>query len=145
MTIEANIVDVLPHCVYQGTIYEQRVVLQAASVELGCFDPDMHASESMIGERCEIDIYPALPTAVEWAVEPDIGIKPNPDKPQDYADHQFCGHVVSVSSGWPKSVELDVGVGTVTPRFSEKPPEHIEYHDIVTAFETGDVIRVTAS
>ncbi|MFC4249504.1 hypothetical protein ACFOZ7_21655 [Natribaculum luteum] len=110
MAIEANIVDIPPHCEYQGTIYEQRVVLQAASVELGCFDPDMHASESIIGERCEIDFYPALPTAVERAVETDVGIKPNPDEPQDYTDHQFSGHVVSVSSGWPKSVELDVDV-----------------------------------
>lgn len=144
MTIEANIVDVLPHCVYQGTIYEQRVVLQAASVEFGCFDPDMHASESMISERCEIDLYPAVPTAVERAVETDVGIKPNPDEPQDYSDHQFCGRVVSVADGWPKSVKLDVSVGTVTPRFSKETPEHIEYRDIVTALEVGDIVRVTA-
>ncbi|WP_049923135.1 hypothetical protein [Halopiger djelfimassiliensis] len=95
MAIAGRIVEVSPHCVYQGTVYENRVVVETDESRFGCFDPDMNALESMIGEHRDMDIYPALPTSVEPANEDEIGTEPNERNPDDYTDHTFCGRVVS--------------------------------------------------
>ena len=145
MTISGRIVEVSPHCVYQGTVYEYRVVIETGNTRFGCFDPDMQVSESIIGKRRNIEIYPALPTNVEAATEDNIGVKPNERNPDGYTDHSFCGRVTSKEDGWPKSIELDIGTGTVAPKFSQDTPEHIGYQEIVSDIDIGDIVRVTAS
>lgn len=145
MTINGYIVEVNPHCVYQGNVYEYRIVVETSTARFGCFDPDMHASESMIGESRNLEIYPALPTSVEPATEDDIGIEPNECEPDDYTDHAFCGRITSKTNSWPKTVELDIGIGTVAPKFSRDTPAHIAYQELVDDSDIGDIMRVTAS
>lgn len=145
MSFEATIIEVSPHCTYQGAVYEYRVVLGVDNIEFGCFDPDMHTAESMVGERRRFDLYASTPTEVRLAGTDDIGIYPNEKDPHDYTNHSICGRVISKSDGWPKKVELDVGTGTITPSFSGNRSKPIEYREMIESVERGDCLYVTVS
>lgn len=145
MTITAKITDIQPDTSYQGTTYENRVIITFQDTTFGVFDPDMHANQSMIGKLFELDILPFLPYEVDLSPNQTPGIIPNKENPKEYSDHKFCGEIIDKMKEWPKWLTLNLGSGVVRIKFYENPPDHIQYKDTIEEVNVGEMICVTVS
>lgn len=145
MTVNAHIVAVEPHTVYEDTVYEQRVVLDVDGCVFGVFDNDLLVDPDAVGEYRTVNIRPFLPTdvSVDGVLKP--GVYPNEHEPRGYDGHRFCGEVVDCSSGWPREVTLDIGAGTVSVKFYEDTPDHIQYQGLIEELENESLICVITS
>lgn len=113
MSIHAIVQDVVDETVYDGNVYEYRVVFESEGFEFGLLDPDMVASPEDVGHEYELEIAPFIVSRVEIAAEEGAGILPNPGDPRGWNHHTFIGDVMAVSTGSPPAVEINVGGGTV--------------------------------
>lgn len=137
MTVTAEIVDVRPLTVYQGTVYEHLVIVRVRGEQFGLFDPDKHASDSMIGNTYEIEILPFLPSEVKSASEEELGVVPSENDPDNFQYHSYYDTIEGINSGWPREVTIGIGSGTVSVTFHEKN------RDLIDPFTTGDLVKVT--
>lgn len=145
MSIMATILKVVPDTEYQGTVYEQRVVVKKDDTVFGIFDPDKHADADLESEAHELRIQPFIPTEAWIESGQDGGIRPDPDQPRGYANHTICGTVEEVSDTWPKRIELTLNHGSVDIAFKRETPDHIDYMEVVDAVTAGDFLCVTVS
>lgn len=145
MPITAEITDIQPDTRYQGTTYENRVIVTFQDTTFGVFDPDMHACQSMIGRMFELDILPFIPFEVNLSPEHVPGVIANQENRRGYTDHTFCGEIIDITQDWPKWLTLNIGTGTVRIEFYETPPDHIQYKEKIEDVDVGEMICVTVS
>lgn len=139
MSLKATILDTKPETVYQNTVYEQVVVIKLTnSKQLGAFDDDMVISHDSVGDDMKINVS-LLPSSKEIEVidHTEKRIKPNPDVPLHYKNHEYYGQVQRLEDETAETyrAELDIGVGTVL-LFPFK-----EYNEDLTE---GEYIRIEA-
>lgn len=117
MGLHSILLELHPETVYEGTVYEQRAVLESPEgVAFGVFDPDLILEEALVGEEVVLEVSLLVArggVATVSGAEP--GIVPNPDDPTGWAHHRFVGRVVDVVARdeYFYQVSLDVGCGAV--------------------------------
>jgi hypothetical protein len=110
--IESKIIDIVPDVEYEGTVYEQRMVVELPDcVRIGLFDYDLHAKREMIGDKKALSILGYIPNDASVEIDLEIGIEASTSKPLDWKNHTFRGYIERVNEG--EAVVLDVGYGTV--------------------------------
>lgn len=117
MSLHVTLQELHPESIYQGTVYEQRAVLESPDgVVFGGFDPDLVLDEALVGE--EVVMAVSL-LATRGGVRPSTGeipkIMPNSDDPTGWANHTFIGRVAEVVDydEYFYQIWLDVGCGKI--------------------------------
>lgn len=138
MPIEVHVVDTVPTTEYQGTVYDQRVVVELPdSTEMGLFDPNMEVTEDMVCQHRLINLS-LLISGEDIAVVGDenLGVRPQSDSSISWNNHVYTTRVEGISfEGATAEVNLDVGIGDLTLNIRS---------DLAGNMSSGDTIRIEA-
>lgn len=140
MKTKAELVDVRPDVVYQGTIYQYITVLSKGDTIFGVHDPDNYADEFEIGDTCLADLSLSAITNITMTDQELKGIRPNEETPEDYLDHTFLGEIVRIDSESPRHVVVDVGIGTADLRLGQ-----LTSQETVDSLSVGEYVIFTVS
>lgn len=137
MTVPAKVVEIEPTTEYEGTVYNQLVVVEFPNgVRLGLFDPDAIVDDQMVGQQKEICIGTLTESeGYELVDGRDRQINPSEDEPLHWRKHTYYGEVVDISEHLEHTyeVELDVGMGTILAN-----PDKDRFPDL----DVGDFLKV---
>lgn len=117
MSLPVTILERRPFTVYQDTVYEQTVIVEATNGQrFGLFDDDMLVDEDLVGSEAQISVS-LLPKSkkIQTVEQRQKRIEPNPKSPLDFDNHEFYGELelLEENSEETYKAEVDVGVGTV--------------------------------
>lgn len=141
MTITATIREVIEETVYQGTVYEYRVVVEYNGTLFGVFDYDKHTSPDCIGQQAKLDIVPFIVTNIELLDEDEGRIEPNEEDPTGWKHHSFVGELSLSDVDDTPTVSLALNGDTVTIEYDETG----EYGELIQSSEIGGTIRITTA
>jgi hypothetical protein len=141
MTITATITEVIEETVYQGTVYEYRVVVEYNGMQFGVFDYNKHASPDHIGKEVELEIVPFIITSAEIVDEKEGRVEPNEENPRDWKLHSYVGEISSTSVNETITVSLALNGDTV----SIESNGDNEYGRLIQSCEVGDTVRITTA
>lgn len=140
MTVEATIIRTEPDTEYQGTVYDQNVIVELSDgTRLGLFDPDAIVDSTLIGKTLLLTITASMfDSNPEKVSKPTTRVSPSSDQPLFWRGHVYQGRIAEILS-WIEDrneIRLDIGIGTMIVR-----PRRDEIGDM----QEGDYMRVKAS
>ena len=114
--IEVELLGSRPEAMYQGTVYDQSVVVRLPDgSRMGLFDKDVLVDEDLVGQETNLVI--SLLSNSEDVVRgiDQKGIESNQENPGGWNDHIYHGEVTEVLEETESSykVRFDVGYGDV--------------------------------
>lgn len=123
MTIKAKITRIEPTTEYQGTIYDQNVVVELPSgILIGVFDLNMLVEEDMVGETKDLKISLLVgKSSIELREDIEPHIDPSGEDPEFWKNHVYFGKVMHISEEERHYVmSIDVGDGQVLVQTKEE-------------------------
>ncbi|SFL69463.1 hypothetical protein SAMN04487950_4632 [Halogranum rubrum] len=140
MTLEATIIRTEPDTVYQGTVYDQTVVVELPNgIRFGLFDPDLVVDSKFIGRNVQLTVTVLAHEGGIERITDGIGeINPLKDDPLFWRDHVYVGKIRDILS-WSENrreIQLDIGDGTIIVRPKQ---------DMIGELREGDQLRIKAS
>lgn len=107
----AKIEDVIPNAVYQGTVYDQRVVLEFENgTTLGAFDLDRRIDPSTVGRWKQIELRLLVTESQVNPIDHERrDVRPNPADPLDWSDHTYYGTVAGTDDNDRVILETEHG------------------------------------
>ncbi|SFL69430.1 hypothetical protein SAMN04487950_4630 [Halogranum rubrum] len=116
MGVEVGVVGIKHQTEYQGTVFDQSVVVRLPDgSKMGLFDKDVLVSDGLVGSECIIAISTLSTVSGVEEYSNQKGIEPTPVDPEGWSDHTYCGEVVGLLESTDSSykVQFDVGCGDI--------------------------------